>query len=359
MGKRLGTFLEGTVIVAIILVLVQTFLEDVAIVALWSWDARKVLVFTGFFFDAFFTVEFFARLYSSMVKGQTRRYLLDERGWIDFLASIPLLMFSSGPAAMSILSGGTFFSVAGILNVLKVVKAIRIARVLRLLRVLKIFRQIKYTDSVMAQRHLAKINAIAISAFVFTLLAYTVTITFVGLPTVDSEFTNRNLEIARNLAIDRNPEFDEASDLLLAKDRGTTVYSRYPNPYYTSQFGPMDYAYLRSASYEFWFDMRTVNRIESTASLMYFLVVTMMVVGFLVLYSPHFAYTITDPIHVMRRGFEEPGYNLEVRIVDRFREDDVFRLAQDFNDEFLPQKARGEAGGTLDLKIDDFDDLFS
>ena len=48
-----------------------------------------------------------------------------------------------------------------------------------------------------------------------------------------------------------------------------------------------------------------------------------------------------------------------MRVVERYSEDDIFKLAQDFNDQYLPQKARDGAGGTLDLKIDDIDDLFS
>ena len=82
---------------------------------------------------------------------------------------------------------------------------------------------------------------------------------------------------------------------------------------------------------------------------------------FLVYYSPHFAITVSDPIHVMRRGFEEPSYNLEVRVPDQYIDDDIFKLAKLYNEVYLPMKDRTtaeESKGMVDLQLDDFDDIF-
>jgi hypothetical protein len=156
MEEKKQGFLEVVVMAAILLVLVQTVLEDAAVLAGWPWNIRRALVFTGFGFDLFFTVEFLVRFYLAVSRGKVRGYLFRERGWIDFFASVPLLMFNSGPMAASLLfSGSLAMGAGGILNLLKVIKAIRIARVLRLLRFVKIFREIKYVDSPMAQRHVA------------------------------------------------------------------------------------------------------------------------------------------------------------------------------------------------------------
>ena len=144
MRNRTKSALESIVIAAILLVLAQTFLEDFAVLMGWTWNTRMVLVYAGFFFDLFFTVEFLSRLYTAVYSGRGGRYFFRERGWIDFLASIPLLLLSSGPAVLALLTGGSaMFALGSMLNVLKVVKAVRIARILRLLRVLKIFKQIK------------------------------------------------------------------------------------------------------------------------------------------------------------------------------------------------------------------------
>ena len=107
MTNRMKSVLESIVIAAILLVLVQTFLEDFAVLIGWSWDIRKVLLFAGFFFDLFFTVEFLARLYAAVYNGRGATYFFRERGWIDFAASIPLLLLSSGPAVLALLTGGS------------------------------------------------------------------------------------------------------------------------------------------------------------------------------------------------------------------------------------------------------------
>ena len=61
--QKRGAFVENIVIVVIFLVLVQTFVEDLAILLGWSWHVRKILIFAGLGFDIFFTVEFLTRLF--------------------------------------------------------------------------------------------------------------------------------------------------------------------------------------------------------------------------------------------------------------------------------------------------------
>ena len=57
MQSKLKNFVESVVILAIFLVLIQTFLEDYAVLTGWSWNIRKVLIFTGLGFDLFFSIE--------------------------------------------------------------------------------------------------------------------------------------------------------------------------------------------------------------------------------------------------------------------------------------------------------------
>ena len=105
--QKRGAFVENIVIVVIFLVLVQTFVEDLAILLGWSWHVRKILIFAGLGFDIFFTVEFLTRLFFAISEGRAKHYFLYERGWIDFLASVPLLMLNSGPTSISLLAGAT------------------------------------------------------------------------------------------------------------------------------------------------------------------------------------------------------------------------------------------------------------
>ncbi|HTZ52926.1 MAG TPA: ion transporter, partial [Spirochaetia bacterium] len=173
--KKLGDALETVVVIAILLVLVHTFLDDYAVLAGWNVGARSLLVWTGLAFDVFFTVEFLVRMYLALVARQGTEYFFRQRGWVDFLASIPLLLLNSLPHALALLAGaGLLTGLGSFLNVLKVIKAIRIARILRLLRVVKLFRSIRYARSPMAQGHVSTITTIAVSILVLWTLGASV-----------------------------------------------------------------------------------------------------------------------------------------------------------------------------------------
>lgn len=373
MRERTRSLIESFVIAAIILVLIQTFLEDLAVLVKWTWPARRILVFTGFFFDLFFSIEFLIRLYTAVFNGRAGEYLRKDRGWIDFLASIPLLLLSSGPAVLSVISGGTvLFAMGSMLNVLKVIKAIRIARILRLLRVLKIFKQIKYTDSTMAQRHVSKITSLTVSLFVLTLFVATLVSSFIGIPSVDEIATGKNQQSVERLAayiqsdniepasITKFAEME--SDLLVLKIEGKTVFSRYDNNYYQMHYGPGDYQYLTANHLECYFDISGMLNVQARNNIIYFLIMISLVVLLLVYYSPHFAITVTDPLQVMQKGITDPLYNFEVKIPDRYQNDDIYRLADAYNRIFLPLKDRNqentEAQSSV-LNLDDVKDLLS
>ncbi len=376
MTNRTKSVLESIVIAAILLVLVQTFLEDFAVLIGWSWEVRKILLITGFFFDLFFTVEFLTRLYVSVYNGRAARYFFRERGWIDFAASIPLLLLSSGPAMLALVTGGSaMFALGSMLNILKVVKAVRIARILRLLRVLKLFKQIKYTDSPMAQRHIAKITTMTITVFVVVLFSASVALSLVDVPSVDEVIAEKNRGTVERIVSEIPAQtrdaknwltgFTESTNLeniLLVKKEGTTLYSKYDNQYYRNNFGPADYQYIARGGYDFFFDLRTLVAIQAKDNLIHFGIVILFVVSLLVYYSPHFAITVTDPIGVMRKGMEDDSYNLEVKIPERYKEDDIYRLADAYNRSFLPMKdrsGRDEESRSSLLNLDDIQGLLN
>ncbi len=367
--NRTRAALENVVIIAIVLVLVQTFLEDLAVLANWTWDVRRVLMFTGFAFDIFFSIEFLSRLYVAFINRRTGVYFWYERGWIDLLASVPLLLLSSGPAVMAYWSGSaTVVGFAGILNVLKVVKAIRIARILRLLRVLKIFARIRNTDSVMAQRHVAKISTISVAVVVVAVLLLTVVFGFANVPSLETDYQTRTLEILDRIEaagsdaseLETITSFEDS--IVLVQRGGTTLFSRYTNEVLAHSFGPADYGFGERGTLRVFFDLRPVNQEQSSTNLMYFGVIVLVVVAYMVLYSPHFALTVSDPIHIMSRGMNEKGYNLEVKVPPLYKTDEVYKLSGLYNEVYLPLKDRTSGSDdtdVLDLKLDDIKDILN
>ena len=366
------SFLESLVVAAILLVLVQTFLEDFALLSGWNVEIRNKILLAGFFFDLFFTIEFLTRLYYAIMEGRVGRYLSVERGWIDFLASVPLLMFNSGPFALTLLTGqGIAVGLGGILNLLKVIKAIRIARILRFLRIVKIFRRIKNVSSPMAQRHVASITAISVTIVVLSLLFFTMFSPNLQLNGLDTAFSAQQQAVADHLDENKDDPADFVfaletfretySHLLIVKYRGQTLFSRYSDSHYGEFFAPGDYTYLRKGDLELFFDQRPFVRQLSRESILFFVIVVLVVLAYLLIYSPHFALTVSDPIHVMRRGLEEPNYNLEVKIPQLYERDDVFQLATLYNEKYLPLKDRTqskEGQSLIELDMADVSRIF-
>jgi len=369
MKKKISEGIENFILFIILLVLIQTFLEDLAVMLSWSWPVRKTLVFSGFGFDLFFTLEFLTRYFAALKKGKGIRYLVKERGWIDFLASMPLLLFSSGPAVLAILRGTAFMSAAGMLNILKVVKTVRIARILRLLRILKVFKKIKFVHSSMAQRHLTRIITTVISSLVLSLTAVSFLLAVIRLPDVEADFVEKHRSLAETTGslLDSGllPElsgyyFGDQKSVLIVRNSEGTVYSRYDNRHYRQWYGPSDYGYVRSGDMEVFYSLKPLDIRQARDNLLIFLSILAMLTILMLGYSPHFAITVTDPVNIMVRGLSDSSYNLEVLIPEDLAKDDIFQLAKLYNEEYLPLKARtssSEDGSNLALKMEDFDDL--
>jgi hypothetical protein len=123
MKKQTKQFWENLVMLFIFLVLVQTFLTDLAEVALWSWNIRKIMIITAFLFDLIFTLEFLIRFFYALYQGpgELKKYFFMRQGWVDLIVSIPLLLFSSTPELFALVTGSVIGGFGGVLNILKVV----------------------------------------------------------------------------------------------------------------------------------------------------------------------------------------------------------------------------------------------
>jgi hypothetical protein len=205
----------------------------------------------------------------------------------------------------------------------------------------------------MAQRHIASITAISVTVLVLSLLFFTVFSSSLQLDGLDTAFAEQQEAVADHLDENKDDPADfvfaletlreTCPSLLIVKYRGQALYSRYSDSYYQEFFAPGDYTHLRKDDLEFFFDQRPYVSQLSRESILFFVIVVLVVLAYLLIYSPHFALTISDPIHVMRRGLEETNYNLEVKIPQKYEADDVFQMASLYNEKYLPLKDRTQS----------------
>lgn len=361
---RLKNIAEATIIVAIVLVLVQTFVQDLGDLFQWRWSIRKALIYIGFAFDIFFSIEFVSRFFHSLITRHPIVYLRNNRGWIDFVASVPLLIFSSGPAALSAYNNlPTVATAAGVFGVLKIVKAIRIARVLRLLRLLKIFKHIKHVDSRMAQRHLTRISTVVVATIVMTLIGFSVVGSLLSFPDLEDTFESYTLgALEQRISADMSAEEIATitalrPDVLIIKKAGDTIYSRTNNTFYRAYYGPSDYTIAPFPEYDIEVYINLLPLVSNTArnDILHFIIIIALILATLFLYGPHFASTISDPVQIMSRGLSEKSHSLQITISDRHRNDEIYHLANHYNDVFLPLKDRVEGGGLSTGSVSDID----
>ncbi|MFQ3621530.1 MAG: ion transporter [Spirochaetales bacterium] len=364
------SFWETLVLLAIILALVQTVLDDLSTLLGWSWQTRILLLWTGFFFDLFFTLEFLTRLYLSYIEGNSKEYFFHQYGWIDLIASLPLLLLSSGPIVFGLLAGGVpVFGLGRAFNLLKAVKAVRVTRVLRLLRTLKIIKHLKHAESVMTQRHTAKIASFTLTTCIATFSVGLIVFPSLGGSSLEQEYwssieTTTKFLIAQpeTELVRKVKELSPLSPYLLMLRRGEEVlFSRHDSAYLKRSFGPYDYLYDQKGGIEVFYDYRPLQRLQAEQNLILFLVVIGCLLLIVLYYAPHFALTVSDPLYVMLRGFKEPTYNLEAKIIPKYKSDEVFKLAEQYNQEYLPLKQRNlytGAEGKTDLSWEAVSGLF-
>ena len=365
MKRQVSDTLETVVTTAIVLVLLQTAAEDIFVISDSIWDIRRILIYSGFAFDLFFTLEFLIRSWNAICCRSLRRYILLENGWVDFIASVPLLVLTSGPVVLSTIRGTVFVGSGTLIGLLKIVKAVRMARVLRMLRMLrllKVFRKIRFTDSVMVQRHTVRIITTATSTLIFSAMIVGTVFAVSSLHDVEEAWLAEGEAAARELEGISPLGPDEAENwglsepsVLLLKRGEQTLFTRYDGEHLKNFFGPSDYFIRHTGLYSIWFDAKPAAVSHSKLNITIFVVSLSVVLLFMFTYSPHFVITVSDPINVMLRGLREKSYNLEVSVLPDYNRDDIFRLAAAYNDVFLPQKERSQSG-VLDISIEDIGD---
>ena len=275
--KKSTAFFEGIIVVAVILVVIHFFAEELAVILRLAWQQRIMLLYIGLGLDVIFTIDFLVRSYFALLHGRMGRYFFAERGWIDFLASMPLLVLVSGPAMLAAAAGSaTLAGFSHVANVIEITKAVRSGRVLRLLRLVKLvpLRRDEAGGTQSPQAAVVAVAAVVIVGFV----AGVVPIWF-DTQSLEERTETRFDIIARHVdegnlvapagqAILRSLVALEPS-LLVVQDGERRVYSRHSTDYYRQNLGPHDYLFIESGAVGLYFDTRPIHAASARANLSY------------------------------------------------------------------------------------------
>lgn len=375
-------FLENLTILMILLVLIQTFCEDLFFYIGYSIDIVNKIKLSAFIFDLYFTLEFLARFISAILNRRGIYYFFYKNGWIDLLASLPLLLLISGPELLLQVFAINLFSISFLskARMLKAIKAIRVARILRLIRVLKIFGKIKNIKSMMVQRHVTKISTITVTSIILCFMIFSILQEFEIIPSPFSEQlakeeTTNNLFLKLYRLNDDIYDKDlydytanEFSNVIAIKINNKIMYQakNINNEYYKyyNKINNTDFI----ETYNIKSPPDTINitywrlayfRSIALANMLNFIIIIIVLLSIIIIYSRHFALTVSDPVYVMRMGFEVKNYTYAVKILKYYTDDDLFKLADDFNTRWLPAKIRKLSEMNINTTKLSMDDVFN
>jgi len=349
MRSTLTAVLKSIVILAVIATVAQAVLENLAMILGRPWQERYLLLLVGFGLDVFFTAEFLTRFYAATLHRRLGRYLLRERGWVSFIASVPVVVLFSGPAVIAAVIGGVPLS--GLAGAFGAAAAFRIVALLRVLRLLPVFVGGRDSGVLTTRRHGGLAGSLAVHAIVLIAVGATLWGSFLDPHGVERNAERRYDAVLQYLArhelhiSENHGELEQIAGLepavLMVRSGERTAYSRFDNTYYRRRFGPVDFGYMEEGSLGVFFDLRQLNATVAQGTVVYLMMVVAVVALIGVVYQGRFARSVVRPLVTVRRGLEDQEYSREVEIPNRYASEEPFRVARAYNETVLPLK-RGE-----------------
>ncbi len=348
---KIRNIFENFILIAIVLVIIQTLIFELSYYQQWSVYTRNILIITGFIFDLIFTAEFITRTIISRNENGFLSYWKFERGWVDFLSSIPLLILDSGPAVFFLLFMNQHEAASiGVLMVLKVVKAIRVTRILRLVRIIKIFGKIHNAESKMAQHHTSAISTTVVFSIVCILIVFSVATNGSGTKKIidRKEYYTSMLGFFDTINTDDQAADEERVSSFVSHDNkiirlyrnDRIVRSNIKDDVFKKYFEMEDYIIIKK---DIWTIYVTVADIHSDTALNHietFFIIVFTVLAIMIFYTKHFAQTVSDLMHILNKGFRKKDYNFQIKIRKEYKDQEIYRLASFYNDAYLPSKLK-------------------
>lgn len=338
----LGRFFEGLFFILIILVILQTYAEELFAFMNYGVDWRKILLLAGFGFDLVFTVEFIVRLGRARARGGAGTYLAREFGFIDLLSSIPLLLFVSGPLVYATYFSGSigFFAPLGALSFLKALKVIRAVRILRFLRTLKLFGKTKARYN-MTSRYVARVLVIVISVMILALIGFS----FVDSGNVIQSRALEAEKIVENyIRGEDSPRFDlimSGTDSVLFVEQGAQVlYASIDREEFDSHFLSDDFFTSSLGGYEITFSTKDRTKLQAFINLLVYSMIVAVIAAVATLFRRFFNRHVSSSVGVMLKGFKTETYSTPVRVRKQASDLEIYDLAEQYNKKWLPVKRR-------------------
>ena len=298
------SFLESFIIIVILASIIEIFIEEISVIGNWKVPLRSKLLIIGFLFDLIFTIEFIIRsILSKKAKGWVN-YWKNEKGWIDFLCSVPLILFSSGPIMLGMFYEGGIITLPflGLLNILKITKLLRVARVLRLLRVLKIFNKVITKETEQKIKEVSLITSITVLTITIILIIVPL---FPGLfYSQDANIDKQNQKYVSIINEWHNSASDaeaEKLEYLLKRDKNT-LYIYYigdtivnnlgakdalPNKIIPAKFLYTDFEVLKYRNFTVWYSVKETLADNSKINLLIELIIIVLLIAYISFYKPN------------------------------------------------------------------------
>lgn len=384
--SKINSFIQNLLFIIIILSIIQIILESLSFIILVNKNLRVIFILSGAIFDIIFSIEFIIKSLINLKNRKFREYFLYRNGWIDFLASIPVLIFSTIPAIIEIYTVQSIFRmrIFKLFYLLRSVKIIRTSRIIRILRILKLVGKIENLNSIMLQKNINFIsiistNSILISFLIIKILfpldydkilekhkiEYSKKLELVIVETktlvedistnILKEYmknntknniknnSNKNYELINftneNLMLNYFKKvFSNDSMLISLKYKNSELVRNYNSKYVNEYFDNNSIYKFDINNYTFEIVLFELIKYKNIENLTILLIVLLNILTIVFFFSKRFSITISDPIYLLYKGIKDPSYFLMIKIPKKYEEEEIFQFVKFYNEKYLPAK---------------------
>lgn len=346
----------------------QTILEELSIILIFPGRIRQSILIFGFFFDLFFVIEFLIRLITAIKSKKFIKYLLFDRGFLDLLASLPVLLLYSAPLFFKIMNI-KIFKINYIhyelynLTLLKGCRLIIVSGILRLLRIVNIFGNSIYKNSIIAKENIIKgltifisivVLSVTLSNFFFPIISYDIekvknnyqkhlkqTFQFIQMSDeLDLNYENINKFTKKYI----KEQFESYKDFILLEiktmqdeDWGNSiiVYSKYSEKEFREKFIDNDLHTVEFLNIRIVLTNLQYQISKAKLNLIISLIIIFFILFYQIIYGKYFTKNISDKIILMLKGFKNKKQCKKIIYNKNLENSELKQLIEQYNIKWL------------------------